>query len=131
YDGTIFHRVIDDFMIQAGGFLPGMAAKEGRYPPILNESLNGLSNKRGTVAMARTNDPDSATAQYFITVKDTPGLDRANAPDRVGYCVFGKVIDGMDVVDQIKKVKTTRKGEHRDVPVDDVVVKTVRRKEKK
>jgi peptidyl-prolyl cis-trans isomerase B (cyclophilin B) len=126
YDGTIFHRVIPTFMIQGGGFVPGMKEKDTK-PAIKNESKNGLSNERGTLAMARTNDPDSATAQFFINVKNNRFLDKAEARDGVGYAVFGRVIDGMDVIDKIKIVKTGNKGEHSDVPVDDVVIKTIRR----
>jgi cyclophilin family peptidyl-prolyl cis-trans isomerase len=126
YDGTIFHRVIEDFMIQGGGFQPGMKEKKTRAP-IKNESSNGLSNKRGTIAMARTNRPDSATAQFYINVKDNNFLDKAQARDRVGYCVFGKVIEGMDVVDKIRRVKTGTQGDFENVPSDDVVIKSVRR----
>jgi peptidyl-prolyl cis-trans isomerase B (cyclophilin B) len=129
YDGTIFHRVISNFMIQGGGFEPGMKEKK-TDPPIKNEAGNGLSNVRGTIAMARTRDPNSATAQFYINVKDNKGLDRAQAADGVGYCVFGKVIEGMDVVDKIKDVKTANRGVHGDVPVEDVVIKSVRRAEK-
>jgi len=128
YDGTIFHRVIDGFMIQGGGYEPGLKERKTR-PPIKNESHNGLSNLRGTIAMARTSEPDSATAQFFINVKDNTFLDRANARDKVGYCVFGRVIEGMDVVDKIKAVKTTRKGFHDDVPEKDVIILSVRRKQ--
>ena len=126
YDGTVFHRVIPNFMIQGGGFEPGMNQKKTRAP-VKNESANGLSNARGTLAMARTPQPDSATAQFFINTRDNPFLDRAQAADRVGYCVFGKVIDGMDVVDKIKAVKTGKKGRFGDVPVEDVTIKSVRR----
>ena len=126
YDGTVFHRVIPTFMIQGGGFEPGMRQKRTK-PAIKNESANGLSNTRGTLAMARTNVADSATAQFFINVKDNDFLDRANARDKVGYCVFGKVIDGMDVVDKIKAVATGRRGSYDDVPVQDVVIRSVRR----
>ncbi len=133
YDGTIFHRVIgkpfsqEDFMIQGGGFERGKFPREEKKTaaPVKNESDNGLSNKRGTVAMARTDDPDSATAQFYINVKDNDFLDRANAQDKVGYCVFGKVIEGMDVVDKIKSVETRRS-----VPVKDVVIESVRRADK-
>ena len=125
FDGCIFHRVISDFMIQGGGFDTSFKQKD-TYKPITNEAGNGLSNKRGTVAMARTDDPDSATAQFFINVKDNPGLDRAG--NKAGYAVFGRVTDGMDVVDKIRKVDTgVRKG-HKDVPVEDVVIKSVKRK---
>src|SRR5205085_7288857 len=116
YNGTIFHRVIPNFMIQGGGFEPGMKQKNVKAA-IKNESTNGLSNKRGTLAMARTNVADSATSQFFINVKDNDFLDRAQAQDGVGYCVFGKVVDGLDVVDKIKAVKTGNKGGHGDVPV--------------
>lgn len=125
YDGLIFHRVIEDFMIQGGGFEPGMKQKKTK-DPIKNEAGNGLSNERGTIAMARTNVADSATSQFFINVKDNNGLDRAKSADGVGYCVFGKVIEGMDVVDKIRKVKTTTKAGHRDVPEEDVVIKSVK-----
>src|SRR5205085_557230 len=118
YDGTVFHRVISDFMIQGGGFAPGMKEK-ATFPPIVNEAGNGLSNKRGTIAMARTNKPDSATAQFFINVKDNAGLDRSSGS--AGYAVFGQVIDGMDVVDAIRRVETGVKSGHKDVPVEDVV----------
>src|SRR5438093_3974893 len=99
YDGTVFHRVIKDFMIQGGGFEPGMKQKKTR-PPIKNESANGLSNTRGTVAMARTSDPHSATAQFFINTANNAFLDKAQSRDGVGYCVFGKVTQGLDVVDK-------------------------------
>ena len=121
YDDTIFHRVIPDFMIQGGGFLTGLRQKTTKAP-IKNESPNGLSNVRGTIAMARTDRPDSATSQFFINVVDNAFLDKANARDKVGYCVFGKVIEGMDVVDKIRKVKTGRN----DVPEEDVIIKSVR-----
>jgi cyclophilin family peptidyl-prolyl cis-trans isomerase len=124
YDGTIFHRVIPTFMIQGGGFLPDMQEKPTQRP-IRNESFNGLSNKRGTLAMARTNDPDSATAQFFINVEDNMPLDRG--PGNPGYAVFGKVIDGMDVVDKIRAVPTASRGGHQDVPVEPVIIKSVRR----
>jgi cyclophilin family peptidyl-prolyl cis-trans isomerase len=130
YDGTIFHRVIGNFMIQGGGFEPGMKQKSTQAP-IKNESTNGVSNKRGTLAMARTNDPNSATAQFFINVEDNEPLDKAKARDGVGYCVFGKVIKGMDVVDKIRKVKTTSKSGHSDVPAEDVIIKSVRLEKEK
>ncbi|MDW8223773.1 MAG: peptidylprolyl isomerase [Gemmatales bacterium] len=126
YDGLIFHRVIKNFMIQGGGFEPGMKPKKTR-PPIRNESANGLSNLRGTIAMARTPDPDSATSQFFITVRDNTFLDRAQAKDGVGYCVFGRVLEGMEVVDKISLVRTTSRAGHNDVPVEDVIIKSVRR----
>jgi cyclophilin family peptidyl-prolyl cis-trans isomerase len=126
YDGTIFHRVISDFMIQGGGFAPGMKEKRTRAP-IKNESANGVANKRGTLAMARTGIPDSATSQFFINVKDNAFLDKANARDKVGYAVFGRVIEGLDVVDRIRKVETADRGGHESVPVRDVAIKSVRR----
>jgi cyclophilin family peptidyl-prolyl cis-trans isomerase len=126
YDGTIFHRVMPDFMIQGGGFDPDMTERKTREN-IKNESANGLLNQRGTVAMARTPDPHSASAQFFINVKDNRGLDRANADDKWGYAVFGKVIGGMDVVDTIRRVPTKTKGQHENVPVDNVIIESVRR----
>ena len=128
YDNTIFHRVINGFMIQGGGFEPGMRQKTTRAT-IKNESSNGLNNVRGSVAMARTSVPDSATAQFFINLSDNDFLDKANAQDKVGYCVFGKVVAGMDVVDKIKSARTGVKQGHKDVPVDDVVITSVRRVE--
>ena len=121
YNGTVFHRVIDGFMIQGGGMTPDMKEKATRAPIPL-ESRNGLSNTRGTVAMARTSVPDSATAQFFINVKDNAFLDAARSPDGNGYAVFGKVVEGMDVVDKIRKVPTTTKPPHGDVPVQAVVI---------
>ena len=121
YSGTIFHRVIDGFMIQGGGMTPDMKEKPTRAPIPL-ESRNGLSNTRGTIAMARTSVPDSATAQFFINVKDNAFLDAARSPDGNGYAVFGKVVEGMDVVDKIRKVPTTTKPPHGDVPVQAVVI---------
>ncbi len=118
YDGTIFHRVIPNFMIQGGGMTPDMKEKETRAPIGL-ESRNGLTNQRGTLAMARTSDPNSATAQFFINVKDNDFLNQANSRDGNGYAVFGKVIEGMDVVDKIK-VTPTGPG---DVPVQPIVIK--------
>jgi cyclophilin family peptidyl-prolyl cis-trans isomerase len=130
YDGTIFHRVIPTFMIQGGGMEPGLKERKTRAP-IKNESDNGLTNDRGTIAMARTPNPHSATAQFFINVKDNQGLDKANSADRWGYAVFGKVVEGMDGVDKIKAVPTGSKGGHDNVPVQDVVIKSVRRVESK
>jgi peptidyl-prolyl cis-trans isomerase B (cyclophilin B) len=122
YDGTIFHRVIDGFMIQGGGFEPGMIQKDTR-DPIANEASNGLANNRGTIAMARTMDPHSATAQFFINVTDNDFLNfRSETPDGFGYCVFGRVFDGMDVIDAIKAVDTTHRAGHSDVPRDDVII---------
>lgn len=122
FDGTLFHRVIDGFMIQGGGFEPGMTQKETR-DPIANEASNGLANNRGTIAMARTMDPHSATSQFFINVSDNDFLNfRSETPDGFGYCVFGRVYDGMDVVDAVRKVETTSRMGHQDVPVDDVII---------
>ena len=118
YDGTIFHRVIPGFMIQGGGFTPDMKEKPTK-PPIKNESSNGLSNERGTIAMARTQVLDSATAQFFINVKDNKGLDY---PANGGYAVFGKVIEGLDVADQIVGVPTTTKGPYADVPQEPIKI---------
>jgi len=122
FDNTIFHRVIDDFMIQGGGFEPGMKQKKTRAT-IDNEASNGLKNIKYTVAMARTGDPHSASAQFFINLKDNDFLDfKSPNGNGWGYCVFGKVVEGADVVDKIKGVKTGRIGGHDDVPVEDVVV---------
>ncbi|MGS2721276.1 peptidylprolyl isomerase [Paraglaciecola aestuariivivens] len=122
YDNTIFHRVIDGFMIQGGGFEPGMTQKETK-DTIVNEANNGLANKIGTVAMARTNEPHSATAQFFINVGDNSFLNfRSESTDGWGYCVFAEVTDGMDVVEKIKGVTTGNSGYHQDVPVEDVVI---------
>jgi peptidyl-prolyl cis-trans isomerase A (cyclophilin A) len=121
YDGTIFHRVIDNFMIQGGGLTPDMSEKPNRAPIPL-ESRNGLANVRGSVAMARTMDPNSATAQFFINVKDNPFLDQANSRDGNGYAVFGKVVAGMDVVDKIKAVPVGAKARYQDVPVTPVII---------
>jgi peptidyl-prolyl cis-trans isomerase A (cyclophilin A) len=122
YDGTIFHRVIPTFMIQGGGMKPDMSEKSTRAPIAL-ESRTGLSNTRGTLAMARTMDPNSATAQFFINVTDNPFLDQPNARDGNGYAVFGKVVSGMEVVDKIKAVPTQNAGPHQNVPVKPVVIK--------
>jgi peptidyl-prolyl cis-trans isomerase B (cyclophilin B) len=122
YDNTVFHRVIDGFMIQGGGFAPGMKQKPTR-PPVANEAANGLKNKRYTVAMARTSDPHSASAQFFINVADNDFLDyKSPSQNGWGYCVFGKVTGGTDVVDRIKGVPTGNAGMHQNVPQDDVVV---------
>jgi len=121
YNGTVFHRVIPTFMIQGGGMTADMTEKKTRAPIPL-ESKNGLSNVRGSIAMARTNDPNSATSQFFINVQDNPRLDAANARDGNGYAVFGKVISGMDVVDKIRAVPTSSKGMHDDVPMMPVTI---------
>ena len=124
YDGTLFHRVIPNFMIQGGGFAAGMEQKSTR-PPIRNEATNGLENLRGTLAMARTNDIHSATAQFFINLIDNDFLN--HSPGNYGYAVFGRVTSGMEVIDAIAAVPTTRRRGHGDVPVDDVVVLSVTR----
>lgn len=122
YNNTIFHRVINGFMVQGGGMEAGMKEK-ATNAPIENEADNGLSNKVGTLAMARTMDPHSASSQFFINVSDNTFLDfRAKSMDGWGYCVFGQVVDGMDVVEKIKLVKTGNAGMHQDVPVEDVVI---------
>jgi peptidyl-prolyl cis-trans isomerase B (cyclophilin B) len=125
YNGTIFHRVIDGFMIQGGGFEPGMKQKP-TDKPIQNEAGNGLKNEAYTVAMARTPNPHSATSQFFINVKHNSFLDFKSAtPEGYGYAVFGRVVDGKEVVDKIKKVKTTSRAGHENVPADDVIVEKV------
>jgi len=122
YNNTIFHRVIDGFMIQGGGFEPGMKQKPTREP-VQNEANNGLKNAAYTVAMARTSAPHSASAQFFINVADNDFLNHsAPTPQGWGYCVFGKVVEGTEVVDKIRKVRTGSKGMHQDVPVEDVVI---------
>jgi len=122
FDGTIFHRVIDGFMIQGGGFEPGMAQKPTRAA-IENEAANGLRNEAYTIAMARTSDPNSATAQFFINIANNSFLNfTAPTPQGYGYAVFGKVVEGMDVVDKIRKVKTGNRAGHQDVPQEDVVI---------
>ncbi|HWS11931.1 MAG TPA: peptidylprolyl isomerase [Rhodocyclaceae bacterium] len=127
YDNTVFHRVIDGFMIQGGGFEPGMKQKSTREP-ILNEANNGLKNDRGTVAMARTSAPHSATAQFFINVADNDFLNFRSADGNGwGYCVFARVAEGMDVVDKIRKVATGNRGFHQDVPRDDVFIERAER----
>ena len=131
YDGLIFHRVMSNFMIQGGGFTKDLVKKKGN-PGIKNEADNGLSNLRGTLAMARIREVDSATSQFFINVKDNKGLDfRNKTPDGYGYAVFGKVIDGMDVVDKIRNVPTVRKSGYDDVPATAVVISRAYRKEAK
>ena len=126
YDNLIFHRVIPGFMIQGGGMTDKMDEKAEKHPPIKNESGKGLSNERGTIAMARTNNPDSATCQFFINHENNPNLDNYGG----GYAVFGKVIDGMDVVDSIAKVATTTRGGHENVPVKPIYIKSAKRKGK-
>jgi peptidyl-prolyl cis-trans isomerase B (cyclophilin B) len=122
YDNTLFHRVIDGFMIQCGGFEPGMKQKPTRSP-IRNEADNGLKNAAYTIAMARTSEPHSASSQFFINVADNAFLDFTSpTPNGYGYCVFGKVVQGQDVVDKIKRVATDRRGMHADVPVEDVLI---------
>lgn len=126
YNDTIFHRVIDGFMVQTGGFGPDMAEKKPTLGKIQNEAKNGLSNQKGTIAMARTNDPHSAQAQFFINVANNGFLDhKSESIEGWGYCVFGKVTQGMDVVEKIAKVKTGSKGYHDDVPLNDVIIETV------
>lgn len=122
YDGTVFHRVISDFMIQGGGFTPEMAQKP-TLSAIPLESRNGLSNRLGTVAMARTSVPDSATAQFFINVKDNVFLDAAQSRDGHGYAVFGRVVSGMDVVERIKSVPTLTRGPHQNVPATPIIIR--------
>ena len=124
YDGTIFHRVIGNFMIQGGGMGPDLTEKP-TLPPIRNEASNGLRNERGTIAMARTDDPNSATSQFFINVEDNAPLNPG--PGKVGYAVFGRVVSGMDVVDKIRRVETNTRGPHENVPVENVVIKSARR----
>jgi peptidyl-prolyl cis-trans isomerase B (cyclophilin B) len=119
YDGTVFHRVIRGFMVQGGGFEPGMKQKRTNAP-IANEAKNGLKNKHYTLAMARTSDPHSATAQFFINTTDNAFLDNDRAGDGWGYAVFGRVVEGTEVVDAIESVKTGNKGGHGDVPLEDV-----------
>jgi len=123
YNGTIFHRVINNFMIQGGGFDEQMNQKTTR-DPIKNEAANGLANVKGSIAMARTNDPHSATAQFFINVADNHFLNKERAQDGWGYTVFGAVTDGLDVVEKIKNVATGRSGFHQDVPVETVIIES-------
>lgn len=127
YDNTVFHRVIPGFMVQGGGLTADMRDKrEGQRAPIKNESSNGLKNEVGTLAMARTSVPDSATSQFFINVKNNEFLNKEKAQDGVGYAVFGKVVEGMDVVKKIEQVKTTTKGPHQNVPAEAVVIKSAK-----
>jgi len=126
YDGTIFHRVIDNFMIQGGGFTADLGQKKS-HEPIKNEAAGELKNDRGTIAMARTNVVDSATSQFFINLKDNDFLNhRDTSPTGFGYAVFGKVVEGMDVVDKIAKVPTTNVGPHQNVPVKSVVIESAK-----
>ncbi len=125
FNGTIFHRVIDGFMVQGGGFVPGMEQKEVN-DPIKNEANNGLSNKIATLAMARTPDPHSATAQFFINVNNNDFLNHSSETSQGwGYCVFAEVVEGMDVVNKIKGVATGSTGFHQDVPLEDVIIESV------
>lgn len=125
YDGTLFHRIIDNFMIQGGGFEPGMHQKPTR-PPIQNEADNKVRNVRGTLAMARTGDPNSATSQFFINISDNDFLNyTASTPEGWGYCVFGNVIEGMHVVDRIKGVPTSTKIGFKDVPMTDIIIESL------
>ncbi len=124
FNNTIFHRVIDGFMIQGGGFEPGMNQKPTRAP-VKNEADNGLKNEAYTIAMARTTDPHSATAQFFINAANNDFLNyTSSTPQGWGYCVFGKVVEGKEVIDKIKKVRTGNKGGHQDVPVEDIVIES-------
>lgn len=123
YDGIIFHRVINNFMIQTGGFLPGLENKEPTYPSIINESTNScIRNLKGTISMARTNDPNSATSQFFINSVDNHGLDWDKCSDGWGYCAFGKVTEGFDIVNSIQNVKTHSVGHYDDVPIEDIII---------
>lgn len=124
YRGLTFHRVIDNFMIQGGGFKPGMIEKDVPFEPVKNEAKkSGHRNERGTVAMARTSDPHSATSQFFINLKDNNRLDFDRYDDGFGYCVFGEVVDGMDVVDEIESIETREERGHSDVPSEDIKIK--------
>ncbi|MET0356636.1 MAG: peptidylprolyl isomerase [Cellvibrio sp.] len=126
YNGTVFHRVIDGFMIQGGGMTEDLSEKKEKYPPIQNEADNGLKNVTGSLAMARTSDPHSASSQFFINVKDNSFLNHtAKNSQGWGYAVFGKVTAGMDVVNKIKGVKTGSKGHHQDVPLEAVIIQSV------
>jgi len=123
YNGTIFHRVINNFMIQGGGHLPDMS-EVSTNPPIVNESNNNISNKKGTIAMARTSDPHSATSQFFINLKDNDFLDMKNSSDGYGYCVFGEVAEGIEIVESIGVAETGNKAGHADVPLNDIVLES-------
>jgi cyclophilin family peptidyl-prolyl cis-trans isomerase len=126
YDGTVFHRVIPNFMIQGGGFGADLKEKPGQRASIKNESSNGLKNDTGTLAMARTSAPDSASSQFFINLKDNGFLNRESAADKVGYAVFGKVVEGMDVVRKIEKVQTTTKGSYENAPAEPVTIQSAK-----
>jgi len=126
YDGTVFHRVVPNFVIQGGGMDADLTERQGK-PPVKNEAGNGLSNRRGTVAVARKADPDSGTSQFYINLKDNAYLDRPLQNGAAGYCVFGEVIDGMDVVDRIAREPTRQQGVHSGVPARPVVVRSIRR----
>ena len=123
-NGTIFHRVIPNFMIQGGGHLPDMS-QIATFDPIINESSNNISNKKGTIAMARTSSPNSATSQFFINLRDNEFLDKTNAADGYGYCVFGQVTEGIEIVEQIGGVATGNSAGHSDVPIENVVINSV------
>ena len=125
YDGTIFHRVIPNFMIQCGGFTPDMKEKANKKAAIKNESSNGLTNDKYTLAMARTNVPDSATSQFYINTANNSFLNKSESRDGVGYAVFGRVVEGQDIVDKIGVVKTGQRGMHGDVPVEAVVIESI------
>jgi cyclophilin family peptidyl-prolyl cis-trans isomerase len=125
FEGTVFHRVIPGFMVQGGGLTADMKTKSGQLPPIKNEATNGLKNKRGTLAMARTNDPHSATSQFFVNLIDNDFLN--NSPGNHGYAVFGRIDSGMDVIDAIAGVKTGNKGGHQDVPNEPVTIESARK----
>jgi peptidyl-prolyl cis-trans isomerase B (cyclophilin B) len=130
YENTLFHRVIDNFMIQGGGMNPDMTNKDDKFPPVENEANNGLKNQVGTIAMARTMDPHSASSQFFINVKNNDFLNfRSETMDGWGYCVFGEIIEGMEVVNAIKAVETTRFGAHGDVPKEKVLIEKAERVE--
>ncbi len=124
YEGTIFHRIIPTFVVQGGGLDADMKERN-TDDPIMNESSNGLKNERMTLSMARTSSPHSATSQFYVNLKDNSSLDRANAADNFGYCVFGKVVKGEEVIDKMAAVKTANKGRQKDVPVEPIVVKKV------
>ena len=123
-NGTIFHRVIPNFMIQGGGHLPDMSQID-TYDPVINESSNDLSNKKGSIAMARTSSPNSATSQFFINLRDNEFLDRANSADGYGYCVFGQVTEGIEIVEQIGEVATGNNAGHSDVPIENITITDV------